>query len=48
MVACSDVRNDGEALGPALAERKLWSLWVVLVYNRQILVQVGDGAGSPQ
>lgn len=30
----------------ALAERKLFSLWVVLVLYRQILVQVGDGAES--
>lgn len=32
----------------ALAERELFSSWVVLVYNRQILVQVGDAVDSPQ
>lgn len=31
----------------ALAERKLFRLWVVLVNNRQILVQVGDGVDIP-
>lgn len=31
----------------ASAERKRFSSWVVLVYNRQISIQVGDGVDSP-